>query len=46
MTLVEYNVKGFDLYHRPFGGEGKYSVAWYINDELVNREFFSIKKQL
>jgi len=43
-TLVEYTLKGFDLYHRPFGGEGKYYVAWYIGDELMKREDFSIKK--
>lgn len=43
-TTVEYSFNAFDLYHRPFGGEGKYYVAWYIGDELMKREDFSIKK--
>ncbi len=46
ITLVQYCFNAYDLYHRPFGGEGKYYVAWYIgsDEEPVRREEFSLKK--
>ena len=46
-TLVQYSFTAEDIRNNPFGGEGKYRVAWYLgNNDFENEKIKSLEFEI